>query len=193
MEQPNNYFSGQKAPWVKNAGQYWVKVTNKANGCFTKKSVLIADNTAVPKVALFQDSINCSRVDATIGFINNSTLKSIFGLLPGRIRSSKKLSSTAVEDTFRLHIKNIYGCVLDTFILVSSDHSVPKISVPDFVLSCDKPTVQLSASSTLGVLSYKWTFPDGSFTTDAKPSASMPEIIALKLSRQMAVLILWIL
>ena len=77
------------------------------------------------------------------------------------------------------------------FILVSSDHSVPKISVPWLVLSCDKPTVQFqSASSTLGVLSingHSW----WSFTTDAKPSASMLEIIAFKLSRQMAVLILW--
>ena len=179
---PNNYFSGQKAPWVKNAGQYWVKVTNKANGCFTKKSVLIADNTAVPKVALFQDSINCSRVDATIGFINNSTLKEYFWITPGQDTVFQKTKlTTAVEDTFRLHIKNIYGCVLDTIILVSSDHSVPKITIPDFVLSCDKPTVQLSASSTLGVLSYKWTFPDGSFTTDAKPSASMPGNYSIKI------------
>lgn len=178
---PNNFSSGLKSPWVKVPGKYWVKVVSKSTGCFTNKSVIITDYTMPPEVRLYQDSINCVTDQATLRFNIDTSFVAFYWITPpGDTIFQQNKITTDLIDTFDLIIRNNYGCVLDTFAVVTPSLEKPVITLPSFVLNCSKKTIQLSATFSKMIQSYQWTFPDGSIRTTKNPSTGIPGDYSLK-------------
>lgn len=170
---PNGFQSNDTSPWVSNSGKYWVKVIDKATGCFTKKSLIIHDITKKPDAVITQDSINCNRNEAIIKLTNDPTYASFYWVTPaGDTLINTYQFNTIAEDTFHLFIENLYGCKLDTFVHVTPDTVKPVISVTGNYISCSKPSTTLSATSSTPITSIEWTFPDGTIHTESKPQTN---------------------
>lgn len=173
-EGPGGFTATGNPVAVSGPGKYWVKVTD-GNGCFTKKSAWIFDFTSPPEVVLFQDSINCIRDTAVIGFIPFPTLDQFYWVLPNNdtITNQQQLVVNNL-DTFRLHLLNFYGCTLDTFVHVAVDNSVAQLTSSVLPLTCARTQVTLSVTSSKPVVSYDWLYPDGSQHTQARPVVDKP-------------------
>lgn len=170
---PNGFQSNDTSPWVHQSGKYWIKVTDKSTGCFTKKSIIIHDITQKPKAVITQDSINCIQNEAIVRLKPNLAYDSFYWLTPvGDTLKNTHQFNTILTDTFHLHIVDQFGCKLDTFAHVTPDTVRPVISVKGNYISCSTPSTTLSATSSVPIKSIEWTFPDGTIHTEAKPTTS---------------------
>jgi hypothetical protein len=171
----------QENPTVFLPGTYTLTVTHPTTGCSDFRTVNVIENRVAPDVtfATVPDEISCNQptvlLQATTLVANPQYT---WSTLDGAIVGSTTLSSAIVSKrgTYSISIKNLdNGCVASGSQSVVDNLAAPVLTilVPE-VVTCAKPTIFLSASSSVMPVNASWTTLDGTIVGGV--SSLTPEV-----------------
>jgi hypothetical protein len=154
---PGGFTSAIRTPSVTIPGNYIVTVTNPANGCSAKDSILVTQDIAIPSISIAPVSaLTCSNtsvnLDASTTTANTTFTWTGFtsGMDPVTVTLPGKYVVTAKNNT--------NGCTKKDSIIVAQDIVKPNLTIaPVGVITVLNPTVTLSASSTTPNTTITWT------------------------------------
>ncbi len=151
-------WSGGGTSTIKNVtspGTYTVTVTNPVNGCINTTSVAVAQNIAVPNVAVATPGILTCTITGVTLTATSSTPAATYYWGNGFSSSSNTVSSpgtyyVTVTDPFN-------GCTASTSRTVTQNITLPDITIlPHVPLTCSNTSVTLTASSTTPGATFEW-------------------------------------
>lgn len=162
---PNGFTSTQRVDTIGTPGDYIGIITNVANGCKSRDTVTIVQNTAPPgATAAVSGPLNCAvnTVQLTGGPSGNNTYH---WTGPNNFSSSQQNTSTAVPGVYTLSVTaDTNSCVSTATVTVQQNITPPTatIAAPGN-LNCNTASLQLNAtgSSQGGNFNYTWTTSDG--------------------------------
>ncbi|MBK9630926.1 MAG: gliding motility-associated C-terminal domain-containing protein [Saprospiraceae bacterium] len=193
-----NISNGQNTatPTVNQKGWYFVKVTNKTNGCENIDSLFIDEDLILPQVVLGPEMFFACKdsfliIDASASS-TGSSFKYIWSTANGIISSGQgsQIIEAGAPGLYQLHILNEKnGCEDSSSILLKPDLNKPiiQIVIPD-TLNCKNKNVDLIAnanSMTGNPLSAIWSGPIGSMITNPdslNTRVNIPGIYTLKVT-----------
>ncbi|MCB0649666.1 MAG: T9SS type A sorting domain-containing protein, partial [Saprospiraceae bacterium] len=148
---------------VTAAGEYFVTLTDAANGCSSSSSITITENYTTPSASI---DVPTTQLDCNVASI---ALDASGSMGQGALTyewtggsTNATLDVTMVGDYFVTVSDGANGCQSVTFVSITQDLLAPNavITPPAItLLDCNNPTITLDAgpSSGQGVLSYEWT------------------------------------
>jgi hypothetical protein len=156
------YSSTEQNPVTNVAGKYILTVLNPVNGCTSKDSVVVTqDTTKARGITASAGKITCTVAQATITGNSTTNGASYRWEGPGGFTYSGSTTSVIVPGDYKLYITNpANGCDTLIFVKVALDTIKPKITIlSSGILSCTANSVSLTASSATTGLSYSWSGP----------------------------------
>ncbi|MEO1652026.1 MAG: hypothetical protein AAFU64_00655, partial [Bacteroidota bacterium] len=162
----------QASVQVNSAGTYVLTVTNPVNGCVSVDSVTVNAFTEVTVSLDLSNDIDCNNTTAQITSSSSSAnLSYLWTSLDGNITSDNTLSSITVDraGTYTLNVvDNVTGCTDSSQVVVSANLEAPQINFePTTDITCNTPTIDLTALVTGENLSLLWTTNDGVISSDS--------------------------
>ncbi len=158
-------------PQVNAPGQYFLTVTNTANGCTAVDSVAVTQNASAPTVVIAQpDTLDCETTSLTLDASGSSGGEISWTFTPpsggaggGFVNGEATL--TPVVDAPGVYTLTLTeqgsGCSASASVTVVQDTVSPNASAgPDVTLTCISPTATLDGSgSSTGVnFTYQWAY-----------------------------------
>ncbi len=176
-------------PTVDQADTYILTVTNPANGCFKKDTVVISANIALPNVDAGADkTITCSNPTVTIGG-NGSSQGAGFtatwtgpGINTGN--QNQYTPSVSIDGLYTLTILNTAnGCTSTEDVVVNLNTTLPTVSAgSDQTLTCTSPNgIVLNGSGSPAGITYLWSGLGigGNNATQPNPTVTVPDTYTL--------------
>ena len=173
---PNGFTANSATASITDGGQYFVTVTNTANGCTNTTSLMANNLITVPTLTTTNDSLGCG-ASATAQLTATSTNGSTFSWTgPGSFSGTGSSVSVPATGVYTVVVTDLSGCTNTATAEVFPDTNLPELTVvSDGTLDCSlTSTTTLSASSTttgVNASDFEWTGPSGS-TTGSSVSVS---------------------
>gem|GEM_PF-1257973 len=157
------------------AGTYSVTLT-APNGCTATTSTTVGQNIAPPTgVAAFNNGpITCAQPSATVSASSTTGGVTYRWAGPGSFTSTSASFATSVAGVYSVTVTNpANGCTTTVTTNVTQDLNVPTgvAAFNNGPITCAQPTATVSASSTTGGVTYRWSGP-GSFTSTSASFAT---------------------
>lgn len=157
---PNNITA---TPTVSVAGMYILTVTNPANGCTAKDTVLVTEDKTLPTVTVNDAVLTC--INNSVTLIANASAGVSYAWTgngaTGKTTQSVNVSTAA---TYIIKVTNTSnGCTASDTAKVTENKDQPSISLNPITLTCASPSQTLMATVVNGGASpsYVWTVPQG--------------------------------
>jgi hypothetical protein len=159
--------AGTSTPTVNAAGTYILSVTNPANGCIAKDTVMVNLDATIPNVNAGIDSlINC--INTSIALHGSSTTADItfnWTTNNGNIITGENTATPTINAAgqYVLHISDVAnGCMAMDSVNIILDADAPNVNAgPDTTLTCAVTQVTLSGSSTTPGAVFVWIATNG--------------------------------
>jgi hypothetical protein len=163
---PNNFTSNIPNPSVSVPGDYIGTVTNTVNGCSSRDTITVVQNTATPgATALVSGQINCA--NASVQLLGNSPAAPAvtFAWAGPDFSSTEQNPAVDTAGVYTLTITgNANGCTSTAVATVLQNFTPPFDSiVPPANLNCNNASIELNAtpSSQGPNFDYLWTVKNG--------------------------------
>ncbi|WP_367916635.1 hypothetical protein, partial [Leadbetterella sp. DM7] len=155
------------------AGTYSVKVKNNTTGCESdSKSATVTSSTTKPTVTVTGGELTCATTSVTVqATASPGTGVTYTWTVPSGVTNPGNVASfsATVAGTYSVKVKNnTTGCESDSkSATVTSNTSIPTVTVNNGQLTCTTTTVKLTANGSPAGVTYSWTGPGG-FTATTK-------------------------
>jgi hypothetical protein len=170
----------QPNPTVLVAGVYTLVITDSANGCSSSDSANVAADQNLPTPNAGADqTITCATPSVTLDGSGSSapgggTLTYAWvgpGILPGNANSPTP--SVSVEGIYTLTVENpVTGCQASDQVVVNLNTTPPTTTATGNEITCQSPSVNVSATSSDPNSTYVWEGPGGQ-TGSTTPTISV--------------------
>lgn len=161
-------------PTVTESGTYTLVVTSVKNGCTSVANAeLLADKNAPVATAASADTLTCKKT--TIGITAGSSLAATYSWTgPSFASTLQNPVNVTLPGTYTVTVKaNINGCTDTQSVEVVQNIVAPDAVMKGDTLSCNRPSVPISVTTTAPGPRYSWSGPTGVLTnTTANPSVS---------------------
>ncbi len=136
-----------------------VTVTD-ANNCTKVTSFTIQNNIALPNAAATGGMLTCSQPTTTINASSSTSGTTFQWTGPNGFTSTQQMAAVTVPGTYIVTVTNpTNGCTSTATAMVTPNTTPPTITVTGGTLSCDNPSVQLTASSNATSPVFLWSGP----------------------------------
>ncbi|MDO8369001.1 MAG: T9SS type A sorting domain-containing protein [Saprospiraceae bacterium] len=157
---PNNYSSSLQNPTVTNVGTYTVTAFD-ADGCSATATATVLGDYAPPVVsATVSNLINCTNNTAII-VVDSTGLASSIITGPGGLFVQGFSATVTQAGNYTISATSATsGCLANSMVQVLSNITLPSVSASnDGPITCVVSTAELSASSSVGGVSFEWSGP----------------------------------
>lgn len=160
---------------VAQAGTYTVTVTNPANGCSSTAQAIVTENKDEPDVAVEGGQLTCKTLAIQLLGSSATPNAGYSWVGPNAYSSDEQNPVITVPGTYTLTVTDpSNGCTASASTTVSQDTQAPGATAQGGTITCDDPTVQLSAGTTAQGVQYLWEGPNGFTSTEQNPVVSEP-------------------
>lgn len=186
--------SNTASPVYNSPGGYCVTLTNSSNGCQDTACTTVSENIAFPlALASSAGSINCQNASVQVFSTGSSTGTNMvyhWTTTNGNVSGGDN-SATATVNAAGIYVLEVMdtlnGCTDTSWVTVQADvNAVLAVANTPGQLDCDTDSLTLNANgSTMGIISYLWTTPNGNINSGADtpaPVVSEPGSYILQLS-----------
>lgn len=130
-------FSGTDGLVVVNqAGTYTALVTNMNNGCVTTETIFVDQDFSVPGATASGGQLSCTLTSIKLSGSTNAEGSTYAWTGPGGFESSEQNPSVEEVGEYILTVTSPNGCTNTAVAIVTTDPSVPNISVSGEDISC---------------------------------------------------------
>jgi hypothetical protein len=161
-------------PLVTEAGTYTLIVTSNKNGCTSQTTTeLLADKNAPVASAASPDTLTCKKT--AVGINASSSLTATYKWEgPGFSSILQNPTNVTTPGTYTVTVTaNVNGCTGTQIVEVVQNIEKPDAVMKGDTLSCNRPNVPISVTTTAPGPRYAWSGPTGTLTnTTANPSVS---------------------
>ncbi len=162
---PNGFTSAQKKDTIAVPGQYIGVVTNPANGCKARDTIIVVQNINLPGAnAMANGAITCTNNSVQLmGGPSGANTYAWTG--PNNYTTTEQNPTTDTAGTYTLVVRaDTTGCTSSATVMVQQNTTPPTASIAaPGNLNCNNATIQLNAtgSSQGPNFSYLWTTTNG--------------------------------
>ena len=178
----NKVISTVKDTFIDKPGDYLFIVTNNKNGCADSVVVNVSQDTIKPDISTTSDTTDCLTGTATLkGSSTTPNVQFAWWTIPKGVNPLYTGTDAIVPaGNYTFEVKNAHnGCKSEQIVEAIADENTPDIKLDkDNDLNCKVLIASITASSTVGGLSYNWS--GGNSTGDPKViTTSMPGIYTI--------------
>jgi hypothetical protein len=157
-------------PVVNAGGSYILSVTNNANGCVDKDTVVLLANTTPPNASATAGEINCVNTSVTLQG-NSTTPNATYAWSgPAGYSSSEQAPVVSNTGTYQLVVTNpANGCTQSASVQVVQNNTPPEAQANGGTLTCAATAVMLSGGSNVPGSTFAWTGPNGFSSNEQNP------------------------
>lgn len=170
---PNSFASAQQNPSVSAPGIYSVTITNTDNGCTSSADANVTQDITPPGASANGGRLTCAvtSIQITSGSPTGGVTFNWSG--PNGFASSQQNPTISNPGSYTVVItKTDNGCTSSANANVTQDIAAPGASASGGRLTCVVTSIQLTASSPTGGVTYSWSGPNGFTSTQQNPSVS---------------------
>lgn len=170
---PNAFASSSQNPTATVAGTYTLVVRDLTNGCTSSTTAdLEADVNAPVATATVTDTLTCKR--GSVNLASTSSMASKFRWAgPGGFSSAAPNPSTTTAGTYTVTVTaDLNGCTDVRTVTVAEDKTLPDLLTKGDTVSCNRPQVPVTASSTAPGAFFNWAGPASFTASTAAPSVT---------------------
>jgi hypothetical protein len=172
---PGGFTSNQQNPNVNAPGVYTVTVTNPANGCTNTAQAMVMQNIVNPTVGATGGHLTCIVTSVQLTSTSSAIASNFSWSGPGGFSSGQQNPTVSAPGTYTVTVTDTdNGCTGTATAVVTQDITAPGASASGGNLTCTTTSVQLSASSTTGGVTFSWSGPGGFSSSQQNPSVSSP-------------------
>jgi len=158
---PDSFTTNLKSPFVEEAGLYEVTII-AANGCQTKRSILIVKDTLAPFDLIIGDTLNCENSKVTLQFNSSSINDSILWTGPSLFRSNLANIDITIPGVYYLNvISSTNGCVKFDSISIPIDTVLPVFQIEIDSVTCSRAMALIRLTSSRMNDEVQWYLPNG--------------------------------
>ncbi len=157
---PMGYTSTEEEPWVKHAGNYYLKAKG-INGCFLYDTITVPYDTIPMDITMLGEDFNCTRDSVRLGIKEHKPILEYQWEGPGNYTSTEAHPYIGRTGTYFVTITAGNACKSYGSIEIDYDTIAPQASIIGDTLECNKPTITLYASANAQATKFSWYF-DGS-------------------------------
>lgn len=170
---PTSFTSTQRNPTATEPGIYTLTVRDKANGCTsTATAELLADKNAPEATASVVDTLMCKKPQVELTGASSMT-GTFLWTGPGITTPSLQNPVVGAPGTYSLTVTaDLNGCTDVATITVAENKVKPDLTTKGDTVSCNRPTVPVSATSTAPGAFYKWAGPNSFTANEAAPNVT---------------------
>ncbi|MCF6407432.1 hypothetical protein L3C95_31350, partial [Chitinophaga filiformis] len=151
----SGFATGQSSVSVNAPGKYYV-IATAVNGCTTKDSVTVTQNIAKPNLTIATPQVLTCNV-TSVNLTASSTTANTTFTWAGRTAGQNPISVTA-PGKYYVTATTAIGCSTIDSVIVAQDINKPNLTIATpQVLTCDRTSVSLTASSTTANTTFTWT------------------------------------
>ncbi|MEM6319348.1 MAG: M12 family metallo-peptidase [Bacteroidota bacterium] len=173
---PNGFNSISKTPLVSEAGLYRV-VATAPNGCTDEASIEVVGRTEAPVISANGATLTCGQPEAQLMATTNQSV-SYKWTGPNNFQANTANPIVSKAGFYTIEATNENGCSSKVTVEVKVENAVPELSIGGGTLTCDNPTLQLSAKSTMAG-TYSWTGPNDFQSSALEPTVAQAGIYKL--------------
>jgi len=144
---------------------YFVDVVNTSNGCHSYDTIEVVSNSVFPDFTVSNGILNCNESELTLDFIINNLYDSISWTGPMEFQSQEETPLINNSGTYDVFVDLGAGCVIDTFIVISEDFSLPAFDIEFDSITCNKTSAEIILESEENSI-VSLTDPDGAIFSD---------------------------
>ena len=180
-EGPNGFSSDKASLIVNQEGTYHLTVAN-ANGCSSRISLPVIDDSATPSFNIFAADINCDSPSSQFLINTSSDINTYQWTGPDNFQSDEVNPVITKAGTYTLTATGISGCAATESYTVTNNTIAPSFTISAGAIDCNATSTQLQATSDITLASYQWTGPNGFLSYEAAPTVSLPGTYSLSAS-----------
>jgi PKD repeat protein len=146
-------------------------VVTAPNGCSTTTSVTVIEDTTPPDVTAMGGTITC--INTSVTLMANSTTPGVTYLWTdpnGLTSSEQNPTDISLAGTYTVVVTASNSCTAMTTVTVIDDTTPPDLTATGGTINCINSSVTLMANSTTPGVTYLWTDPNGTNTTEQNPA-----------------------
>jgi PKD repeat protein len=142
-------------------------VVTAPNGCFTTTSVTVIEDTTPPNITATGGTITCINTSVTLTASSTTPGVTYLWTDPNGLTSSEQNpTGISLAGTYTVLITAPNRCTAMTTVMVIEDTTPPEVIATGGTINCINPSVTLTANSTTPGVTYLWTDPNGTSTTE---------------------------
>ncbi|MBK9642955.1 MAG: gliding motility-associated C-terminal domain-containing protein [Saprospiraceae bacterium] len=162
---PLNFSSSTLEPTVGIGGWYYL-FARAINGCISRDSVFVVEDTMKPAILLEADSITCDKAFANIITTVNDSIADFIWVLPTMDTSRTQNLRTNLEGIHTLYVTSSNGCSNSKEIFIQSSKDKPILNLMSDTITCKSNAAFIRNSSSSATDRYLWERPDKSIDTN---------------------------
>ena len=157
------------------------------NGCTNEDSIIVAEDFFIPEIFTSADTITCTDLTPQIEITwleNIDFIDEVTWFLPD---GSTQQGDTSIETNqsgwvFFDAIIKTNGCTTTDSVFVEVSNDLPSVMIVGDTLTCDQPSVTLSANVSDDVISFVWQLADGTTSNETTIQADQLGTYSLRVS-----------
>jgi len=177
-EGPNNFRSDKASLIVNQAGTYYLTVAN-ANGCSSRISLPVIDDSATPSFSIFATDLSCESPSSQFLINTTAALNAYKWTGPENFQSNEVNPIITKAGTYTLTASGISGCATTQSYTVTDNTLTPSFTISAGAIDCNTTNTQLQVTATTPIVKYQWTGPNGFLSYEATPTVSLPGTYSL--------------
>lgn len=149
------------------------------NGCTSSDTVTVQVDTAVPVVAVADDTLRCDQPAVVLSCITDIQNAIFAWSGPGNFSSNLQNPTVVMEGPYVVTVTNpANGCASIATATIYSDAQLPQIILtpPPGPLTCSNPTLAMQVGANAPQVTFMWQGPNGFMSNSANPIVSEPGI-----------------
>ena len=165
---------------VNDGGTYFVMVKGD-NHCTNNAVIAVVENSDLPQVTTFTDTLTCDKAKVTIGVEPLVPGHTYIWAGPDAYSSASHNPKVFIAGTYTVTVTASNGCMTVKEVKVPEDKVKPLISIADTLyLPCDTSGITLMVEADRTLSTYRWIFPDGSLNISGTPVTNLPGTYKLR-------------
>lgn len=156
---------------VLEAGQFEV-VYELPNGCKAIETIVVDDDFAVPNVSLVGGELNCSNPTLALAPETMDNVSAWEWSGPNGFAAFTQDVDVFDEGFYTLTSFFPNGCSTGNIVNISSDFTEPQFMTGDNEITCNNPSIQLSALGNPTGFVFQWSGPNGFMSSEQSPTVT---------------------
>ena len=148
-------------------GKYYIELIDGQYECPSIDSFVVTSDFSKPSATLSADTLSCTKDSVLIQLMSSDTIVQYEWSGPNGFFSTLKNPNANDPGTYSVIITGRNGCMDTIQINVERDADYPVVQIFTDTITCKNPIVDISLTSSRNDLSYLWSGPFGSGTTDS--------------------------